>query len=280
MACGRSKSKASWRCALKLVLLFSIAIVAGIPEGMRAQQPTSQPPGAVQQQHDKSETAARPKEGKSGLKRVHVELSGFELDKSESAASNTQIGGGTRGADGFTTLLAPRFSRLYSAHPVFHWTHTAQAQSFEFRLLDEKGDLLYKAHVSGREFRYPDSAPALQAGAVYGWNVRPEAALLGGVSPTHRFSRLPQKGIDEISEELGRIGTGGRKQAELRAELFTERRLWFDSVQALSELIAEHPEDAELYERRGVIYDQIGVTNSLAGEDFAVADQLRVSQSH
>jgi hypothetical protein len=235
------------------------------------QQPAPPPqanPGAVQ----------NPAPPKSKLKHVHVDLSGFELDKSDASAAATQIGGGTRGIDGLTTLLAPRFSRVYAAHPVFQWSHTSQAQNFEFSLFDEKRNLLYKAHVSGREFRYPDSAPPLQAGVVYSWNVRPEAMLLGGVSPTYHFRRLSQTEIDEISQQLERIGAGGISQSELRAQLFTDRRLWFDTIQTLSELIRAHPENPELFERRGIIYDQIQVTNALAEEDFAVADQLRGSQ--
>jgi hypothetical protein len=252
------------------MILVSTAIFVAAALAQKPPAPPQQAnPAAVQ----------KPKQPKSKLKRVHVELSGFELDKSDASASTTQIGGGTRGIDGLTTLLAPRFSRVYTAHPVFQWSHTSQAQNFEFSLFDEKQNLLYKTHVSGREFRYPDSAPPLQPGVVYSWNVRPGAALLGGVSPTYHFSRLFQKEIDEISQQVERIGTDGISQSELRAQLFTDRRLWFDTIQILSDLIKAHPEDPELFERRGIIYDQIRATNALAEEDFAVADQLRDSQN-
>jgi hypothetical protein len=46
-------------------------------------------------------------------------------------------------------------------YPIPRSLITSQAQNFEFSLFDEKQNLLYKAHVSGREFRYPDSAPPL-----------------------------------------------------------------------------------------------------------------------
>jgi Domain of Unknown Function (DUF928) len=250
-------------------------ILMEIPAVARGQQQTPATPAQQNSTADVNKT--KPPNAK--LKRVHVNLSGFELDKSDSSASGAQIGGGTRGNDGLTTLLAPRLARLYSAHPVFQWSHTSQAQNFEFRLFDEKENLLYEAHVSGREFRYPEHAPPLQARMLYSWNVRPEVSFLGGVSPTYRFSRLSETEIGEISEQLERIGSGNKEQSGRRAQLFTDQRLWFDSVQTLSEMIKEYPNDPDLFERRGSIYDQIPVTNALAEEDFAVAEQLRSAKN-
>jgi hypothetical protein len=239
------------------------------------QQPSSSPP-----QQAVPQAVQTPKPPQLPLKHVHVDLTGFELDKAALPVSSTQIGGGTREIGGVTTLLAPRFSRVYTAYPVFQWSHTTQAQNFEFRLFDATtGSLLYRAHASGREFRYPDDAPPLRPGSVYTWNVQPETALLGGVSMTYRFIRVAQIEISDISKALEQIGSGGKSQAERRAELLTDRRLWFDSVQAFSDLIKDYPKDSDLFERRGIIYDQIPVTKPLAEEDFAVADKLRAAQT-
>jgi hypothetical protein len=240
-----------------------------------AQQPGSSPPP----KQNLPEGAKKTEPTKPALKHVHVDLTGFELDKAAASVSSTQVGGGTRAIGGVTTLLAPRFARVYTAHPVFQWSHTTQAQNFEFRLFDTSGDLLYKAQTSGRELRYPDDAPQLQPGTVYAWNVQPETTLLGGVSATYRFIRVAQAEIEEISKALEQIGSGGKSKLEGRAQLFTDRRLWFDAVQALSELIRDNADDAELFERRGTVYDQLHVTKSLAEEDFAVADQLRATHN-
>jgi hypothetical protein len=223
-------------------------------------------------------TSPTPEQPKPKLQRVHVDLSGFELDKTAPSGSTTQIGGATRSIGGSTTLLAPHFCRVFAAHPVFHWSHSSQAQSFEFSLLDDKQNVVYRAHVSGRELRYPDDAPPLEPGAMYGWNVKPEAALLGGASATYRFSRLPQAELDQIAKQLQQIGSDESKRLE-RAQLFTDRRLWFDTVQELSDAIRAHPQQADLFERRGTIYDQIPATRTLAEEDFAIADKLRGSQN-
>jgi hypothetical protein len=250
----------------------SVSFLISLPTA--GQQPSASPP-----QQAVPQAVQTPKPPPLPLKHVHVDLTGFELDKAAPPVSSTQIGGGTRDIGGVTTLLAPRFSRVYTAHPVFRWSHTTQAQNFEFRLFDATGSLVYKAHASGREFHYPDAAPLLQPGSVYTWNVRPETALLGGASMTYRFIRLAQVEIDDISKALEQIDPGGKRQAERRAELLTDRRLWFEAVQAYSDLIKDYPTDSDLFQRRGTIYDQIPVTKPLAEEDFAVADKLRAAQA-
>lgn len=238
-------------------------------------QPPSPPPiRSIPKAGDK------PKPTKSPIKRVHVDLAGFELDKAAPHVSSTQIGGGTRQMGTDTILLAPRLTRLYTSHPFFQWTHSAQAQHFIFHLVDADGMPVYSAHVSGREFHYPDNAPALKPGAEYGWNVQPEAALLGGISATCRFVRLSQPEIDEISKALERIDQGagdstGNASAGQKAQLFTERRLWFEAVHAYTKLIKEYPDDPILRDKRGMIYDQLPETREWALEDFAVAEQIR-----
>lgn len=238
-----------------------------------AQQPPTAPPS-----QSPPPSVEKTKPPPAPLKRVHVELAGFELDKAATTGADTQIGGGTRDIGGVTTLLAPRFCRVYTESPVFRWSHTTQAREFEFRLFDTRGTVLYSSHASGREFRYPNEAPALEPGVLYAWNVRPETALLGDVSLTSRFVRLSQGEIDELSKELGQSGSGGKSEAERRAEILIDRRLWFDSVEALSDLIRDYPTDPRLFERRATIYDQISATRSLAEEDFAVADKLRAGR--
>src|SRR5277367_5963912 len=123
------------RCALKLLSLVCMIAVLGIPAPVGRQQ-QQQTPAATPPQQDSPGAVGKTKPP-ARLKRVHVDLSGFELDKSVASTPSTQIGGGTRGNDGITILLAPNFSIFYSAHPVFQWSYMSQAQNFEFRLFDE-----------------------------------------------------------------------------------------------------------------------------------------------
>ncbi len=237
------------------------------PSAEKAQdtnRPDSKRPDSAQQ----NANAAKP------LKRVRVELKGFELDKTQSAAtSSTQIGGGSRGIGGTTTLLAPRIGRTFTAHPTFRWSHSAQAQNFIFQLYDESGSALYKARVDGLEYHYPENAPELRPGRMYRWNVRPEVALLGGSSETFRFVRVTENEIKEIANALQSNGVD--RKEEQRAEILADHRVWFDAIAAYTDLIAKNPEDPELHEKRGAIYDQLPGTRALGEEDFAVAEQLR-----
>jgi hypothetical protein len=233
----------------------------------------SAPPAQAPAPPNQGSTRQDPKPPKP-LKRVHVELKGFELDKA-SAMSSTQIGGGSRGIGGKTALLAPRIGRTYTANPTFRWSHSTQAQNFTFQIFDESGAPLSKVRVNGREYHYPETAPQLRPGATYRWNVQPEVELLGGSSETFRIMRVPENEMKEIAGALQTLGTETKAQQLQRAQIFTDHRLWFDAVDAYTNLIAGNPEDPELHERRGEIYDQLPSTNALAEEDFAVAEQLR-----
>jgi hypothetical protein len=176
---------------------------------------------------------------------------------------------------GGTTLLAPHSARLYSAHPVFEWNRAGQAGNFIFELFDDKDALVYKTRVNAATFRYPEDAVPLQPGAVYLWSVRPEGGLLGGASETLKFTRLNQSELAVISRELEKSSAKEKGDLLRAAQIFMDHRLWFDAVQAYTELIKSYPDDPEPYEKRGMIYDQIPVTEDLAEQDFAVAAQLR-----
>jgi len=252
------------------VLFFCISITIATS----AQQQSPQTKEASQP----SATTGEAKPTTHLQKRVHIDLKGFELDKT--AQTSTQVGGGTRDIGGITVLLAPRLARVYTAYPIFNWTHSAQAQNFEFRLFDEKGSLLYKSRATGREFHYPADAPPLQADMLYEWSVQPEVGLLGRASAKSSFVRIPASEIAGISTALDHAGAADEMQLAERAQILTDHRLWFDALEAYSNLIKRYPNVAVYHEKRGEIYDQVSVTSPLADEDFAIADQLRESNQH
>jgi hypothetical protein len=259
---------------LGLTLFVAAAAVSAQQPAPPAEKPPQDTNKAESNKQDsaaqQSANAAKP------LKRVRVELKGFELDKTQTAAaSSTQIGGGSRGIGGTTTLLAPRIGRTFTAHPTFRWSHSTQAQDFIFQLYDESGAVLFKARVDGLEYHYPENAPGLRPGAMYRWNVRPEVALLGDSSETFRFVRVTENEIKEIADALRPIGVDSKEQQEQRAQILADHRVWFDAVAAYNDLITKNPEDTELHEKRGAIYDQLPGTRALGEEDFAVAEQLR-----
>jgi hypothetical protein len=258
---------------VKIGVLCVWILIAAICAAQQRQQQQAPPKDASQPAATTGE--ARP--GKHFQKRVHIDLKGFELDKAAQPKPSTEVGGGTRDIGGVTILLAPRQARIYTAYPVFDWTHSAQAQNFEFRLFDEKGDPLYKSRVTGREFHYPEDAPPLQANTPYEWSVQPEVALLGRSSARSGFVRIPESEIAEVSVALDQVGAADEIQLARRAQILTDHRLWFDALDAYSNLIKRYPHKAVYHEKRGEIYDQLSVTTALAEEDFAIADELRES---
>ena len=257
-----------------------IILIARPSVGAQRPAPAAEKPAQDANKPDlnKQDSTQQSANATKALKRVRVELKGFELDKTQTApASSTQIGGGSRGIGGTTTLLAPRIGRTFTAHPTFHWSHSTQAHNFIFQLCDESGAVLYKAHVDGLEYRYPETAPELRPGVMYRWNVRPEVGLLGGSSETFRFVRVTESEIKEITDALQLVPS--QEHQEQRAQILADHRVWFDAVAAYTDLITKNPEDPELHEKRGTIYDQLPGTRALGEEDFAVAEQLRSKSS-
>ena len=79
----------------------------------------------------------------------------------------------------------------------------------------------------------------------------------------------------EIEKKLANF-PGDSYQARLaRAQVFTDARLWYDALDAYTELIERYPSRAELYENRGTIYAQLSRTQELAQADFSRAEKAR-----
>ena len=216
-------------------------------------------------------------EPKTPVKRVRVDLTGFELGKAPPPKSSTQIGGGTRSTGGETTLLAPVIGRCYSATPSLAWTHTAQVQAFEVRLFDQAGTLVHRMPVSGRQAVLP-ADHQLEPGSTLQWSAQPQAAMLGGPSAKSTIKRLSAAELAEVSQQLNAAGPGAADPMEWSARVFTDRRLWYDAISAWSDLIQRFPNRADLRERRGEVYDQLPATQSLADDDFAAAEKLRAGR--
>jgi hypothetical protein len=207
------------------------------------------------------------------MKHVHVHMEGFELDKkSAGQVGITQVGGATRGAGPTVFLYAPHLTKLYTLTPTFYWTSAVHTKGFVFRLYDADGDVGYESRTPDFSLQYPASAAALEPGQTYVWNVLAGVGLLGGGSLTAEFTVLNKEERAALEKELA--GADAMK----RAAIFTDKRLWYDAIEAYTELIVQHPEMADFYEKRGNIYDQIPATQDLAKADFETADELRAKK--
>jgi len=231
-----------------------------------------QPAGAGAQ--DKNQ-AANPPAAKTPPKKVHADLSGFELDPKKSGASNSlQIGAGSRGASAPPVLYAPSMGKAYTLQPTFNWGPLPGAQKFTFRLYDSNDDEVYEADVAGLDFAYPKDAPELKAGTTYSWTVQPQGAQL---TEPPQPARIMLVGGSErqATQKALQNSAGDTMQAGLqRARVFVDHRLWYDAIGTYSDLIAVHPGQADLYRGRAEVYAQLPETKSLADLDSAKAEQL------
>src|ERR1700675_738425 len=210
---------------------------------------------------------AKPANADSGAghpKRVHADLSGFELaPKKPSTDSSVQIGGGTRGGLPGPLLYAPHRAKSYSANPTFYWGQPGAMNEFTLRVYDSSDDIVFEETVHGKSYTYPPSAPALKPGETYSWTVQLASGLLAEPAP--------------VKSALAEISGHGLQDQLRRAQIFEDGRIWYDAVASYSDVIAKFPDQPEAYKRRGEIYDQIPETRDLAEADFANAEKLQGS---
>ena len=233
---------------------------------------------ALAQQKDASKPApktAQPAKTEAKKRaRVVTDLSGFDLLAPSKLKKQPMVTGATRGFPE-PSALAPRLGKVYDTHPVFQWSYPGKLRTFAFVLKGDDGQELFRAEVEGTTFRYPENAPALAAGKTYFWTA--EATTMLGVQPSAPmgFVVVSEEVRKEIAEGLGAIAAGDSYESGLaRAKFLTDRRLWYDALAAYRELIAKHPDKAELYEQRGTIYAQVTATQALSDQDFARADEM------
>jgi len=247
---------------LAAALLFSGVIPA--PSQEKAQTP---PKAGAEK--------AKPAEPKKPRARVVTDLSGFDLLESSKLKKQTQVPGATRGM-ARPVALAPRLGKVYGDQPTFSWKFEGKAKNFLFVLQDDARNELFHAEVTGYEYRYPATAPALEPGKTYFWTVEVASAMFGG-EPSAPAGLLLLNAAQraEVEKDLAAAASADSYQSGLaRARTFRDRRLWYDALDAYSGLIARYPDRAELYEERGTIYAQLEATKALADQDFARAEKL------
>ena len=236
-------------------------------------QPEHSPPNAIEQA-----TVPPPQNPTSTpqRKRVVADLSGFDLLESSKVRRQTTVLVATRGLPR-PVALAPRLGKLFGTTPEFAWSYAGESRGFVFVVRDAAQQEVFRVPVTGNTFRYPKDAPALKPERTYFWTVELPSAFFGPTSsaPAGLLVVSPSQ-REEIEERLAQL-TGDSYDASLsRARVFTDYRLWYDALDAYTDLITRYPDHSELYEQRAAIYAQLDVTQELAAQDFKLADGLRV----
>jgi Domain of Unknown Function (DUF928) len=211
---------------------------------------------------------------------ARVKLDGFDLSQSAAKSNQTgiggpakhsganQIGGASRGI-GAVQLFAPDKGLAYSLHPTFQWSGTPDTK-YKLHMEDLADHASFDVTVEGTSFTYPETAAALKPGNTYSWSVQPEIDIMGGTSDSALIVIAGGAERDAIAAALAAITQTGDAGDRARAQVYFDKRVWYDAAQAYSILIAAHPDDAELHRMRGTLYDQVPATQKLADQDFAM----------
>ena len=193
-------------------------------------------------------------------KRVHADLSGFDL--SGASKSVNQFSGSSRGADS-PVLLAPQSGKSFSTHPEFHWHMADPGQKILFKLSTLDGTPLWEAETADDHLKYPADAPALTPGSRYLWTIAPDKENLGGRSPPAIIVIIGGAEREKIEEEL-KAASGDSAQAQV----FLDYRIWYDTIERYSSILALRPDDQMARMMRAEVYDQLPATKSLAEADW------------
>jgi hypothetical protein len=221
-----------------------------------------------------TETAKAPEAKKPARSRFVTDLSGFDLLDPGKTKKQTMVAGATR-AMPRATALAPKLAKLYGTNPVFRWTYPGKTSKFIFVLMDDNRAELLRSGVSGTEFRYALTTPQFAPGKSYFWTVEPASMMLAEPSTPVGFVVTPAPERLELEQRLMSTKSADAYAAGCqRAQIFTDERLWYDAIDAYTDLIARYPDRAELYEKRGTIYAQFETTQPLGDNDFARAEEL------
>jgi Domain of Unknown Function (DUF928) len=193
--------------------------------------------------------------------RVRTKMDGFELSP-KSGKSPNQAGGASREL-GPPKLFAPNSGKAFTTVPEFHWAAAGPGEKVTFRLSTAEGQTVYETATTADHLLYPSDAPTLTPGSSYRWTVVPENDLLGGAPPPATFLIVDGEERDQIAKE-----TSAAKDASAVGSVFVKHRVWYDSIQAYSNLIERMPGDEKVRAARAELYDQLPVTYSLADADW------------
>jgi Domain of Unknown Function (DUF928) len=235
------------------------SLLAALPQ---QSQPTPDP-----------KSPAAPANNKPKRKVLDADLSGFDISdpKSEKKVT-TMLGASRTAAIPSATLLAPKRAKFYGQSATFDWSFAGHNEGYILIITDEDETQLVHLQLKETRYRLETSAIKFQPGQTYYWRVQVLPNPLA--SEPLEFEVVSAEEQQAITTAIAAIPTTNPYQAALaKAQILTDRRLWFDALGAYDDLIAKYPERSELYNQRGAIYAQIPATKSQSESDFARADK-------
>lgn len=200
-------------------------------------------------------------------------------------APKRRVDGHVRGLDDavltLTVLTPDHVGQTTKEQPSLYWYQSKAVNSrFELTITDRYAvKPVLEARFAGmsegiKRLRLSDYKVSLLEGVEYRWSV---AVVL---DPENRSSDLVASGaikrVKPTEKLLARLK--GAPKSELPS-IYAEEGMWYDSMEALSELVAARPQDAKLHEIRAIYFMQVGLQDA-AMHDRLLAGTTVKSQGH
>jgi hypothetical protein len=175
-------------------------------------------------------------------------------------------------ADVQLVILTPRETRLLPNQLKFAWMGGPDTGKYTVRVIGPNGvqwvgeDLSQKQPVA-----YPDSAPKLQAGVRYRWEVRVTDAL----PERAQFEIVTDQEWNRIKSQLAEIKPAGSPTTATlaRVSVLYQERLYQSALEELNAAIAADKTEPNLQFMLGHVYDRMGLREQ-AAMAFDLAQKL------
>jgi hypothetical protein len=170
--------------------------------------------------------------------------------------------------------IQPRQTKLQPGAVTFEWSGSNTLR-YKIRVLSPQGMLWEQANLSRKPVAYPASAPALEPGVRYMWQLETEGLPMQQAE----FEILPAAEAARVREAIDSLmpaslpGYSPSSVALMRAGYFLREGLYADARRELQTALATDPDEPTLHMLLGQVYDTIGL-GELAQREFVEARDL------
>ncbi len=170
--------------------------------------------------------------------------------------------------------LQPRETKLLPGPVTFEWSGSDTLR-YKVRVLGPQGVLWEQANLPRKPVAYPASAPALEPGVRYSWQLETE----GQPTQQAEFQILSADEAKRVRESLDILvpaslsGYPPSSIALMRAGYVLRDGLYTDARRELMTALAKDPDEPTLHLLLGQVYEQVGL-GELARREFIEARDL------
>ena len=164
-------------------------------------------------------------------------------------------------------ILTPRETRLLPGSVTFEWAGSDQIR-YAVRVLGPHGVVWEQTGLPRSPFAYPASAPALQSGVSYTW----ELEARGEPVQRAQFELVSADEAERLRTALNLLGAPslpgypGSTVVLMRAGFLFQERLYHEARRELLGGIAIDPDEPTLHLLLGQVYERVGLKDQAAVE--------------